>query len=96
MIENIKLFKIKLITKYFIFQITSKRKRNLEFNADLLNANYTKTWLQEITEDLAEAAAGINNDIEFIDQEDEVNFFSLLSFKQVRKLIFGIYFVRES
>ena len=83
MIENIKLFKIKLITKYFIFQITSKRKRNLEFNADLLNANYTKTWLQEITEDLAEAAAGINNDIEFIDQEDEVNFFSLLSFKQV-------------
>ena len=96
MIENIKLFKIKLITKYFIFQITSKRKRNLEFNADLLNANYTKTWLQEITEDLAEAAAGINNDIEFIDQEDEVNFFSLLSFKQVIKLIFGIYFVRES
>ena len=96
MIENIKLFKIKLITKYFIFQITSKRKRNLEFNADLLNANYTKTWLQEITEDLAEAAAGINNDIEFIDQEDEVNFFSLLSFKQVIKLIFGTYFVRES
>ena len=79
-----------------IFQITSKRKRNLEFNADLLNANYTKTWLQEITEDLAEAAAGINNDIEFIDQEDEVNFFSLLSIKQVIKLIFGIYFVRES
>ena len=96
MIENIKLFKIKLITKYFIFQITSKRKRNLEFNADLLNTNYTKTWLQEITEDLAEASAGINNDIEFIDQEDEVNFFSLLSFKQVIKLIFGIYFVRES
>ena len=52
--------------------MTSKRKRNLEFNSYLLDANYTKTWLEEITEDLKEAA-GIDNDIDYIDHEGEDN-----------------------
>lgn len=50
--------------------MTSKRKRNLEFNSYLLDANYTKTWLEEITEDLKEAA-GLDNDIDYIDQEED-------------------------